>query len=319
MGLSKGISANMVIDTVNEDDLSYLYKFYNLAAYKNFHGGFDSVDAKEAFTNLYESIKTLTDAETSSLAESTAIAMYSAAIQSIAEPRVISTPKGTTVNGVSVWGYFGSLYFNLTQGYISKAGFSTGKMLLELNKPRKNVTGTYQDDIVPTAFAIGHARDFLSDFLLAFSGHSGGRVLAASCTSDDSELNSAKVITSLSTGNWLSAMYYSTAAICTFAAHIECADSVDLPGDIDEMCIVLQQWPEFLLVPEEYRYEYEEENLYPSLIKAANSIYAGEVEELADFVQDAAEEMGGCMKVFLETYMSGYVLMLSVAVLVTTA
>lgn len=57
MGLSKGISANMVIDTVNEDDLSYLQKFYNLAAYKNFRSGFDSVDAKEAFTNLYESIK----------------------------------------------------------------------------------------------------------------------------------------------------------------------------------------------------------------------------------------------------------------------
>lgn len=175
--------------------------------------------------------------------------MYSAAIQSIFEPRVISTPKGTTVNGVNVWDYFGSLYFKLTQGYISKAEFSTGKMLLELNKPRKDVAGTYQDDIVPTA--LGHARDFL----LAFSGHSGGRMLAVSCTSDDSELNSAKGITSLSTGTWLSAMYYSIAAICTFEAHIECADSVDLPGDIDEMCIVLQQWPEFLLVPEEYRYE----------------------------------------------------------------
>lgn len=62
-----------------------------------------------------------------------------------------------------------------------------------------------------------------------------------------------------------------------------CPNNVELPGDIDDMCLVLQQRPEFLLVPEQYQFQYIEENWYLRIIKAANSIYEGEMEEFDMF------------------------------------
>lgn len=326
MGLESGVTIKMVQNAIDEDDIKYLYHFYNLAAFQNMNGGFTTTEATESFVSLYEAVQALTDADTSNSTETAAISKFHAAIQSIAKPRSVVIGSNIYVNGQNIWGEFGSVIFYLTQGYVNKAGIAIGKVLLILNTPRINVFGSYNDTIVPNAYANSYAQDFLLVLLQAYSKKDEGRMLAArkldSCTgnTEDSLVDSAKTIAALYSGNWASALYQGTKAVCNYADIADtCQDKFDMPDDIIAMCDVLQNWPEFALDVAEYLFEFAEENFFPGLIKAANSIFQGASMQMKDFVADAADEIGDCAMDLLKAFLSGPMLSISAAAILVAA
>lgn len=326
MKLDSGVTYEMVQDAVDEADIKYLYHFYNLVTITNMNGGFDPTEATNAFISLYEAIKSLTDAGTSGSVEASAISRFQTAIQSIAVPRVVSINRNYYVNGQNVWYYFGEVIFNLTQGYTDRAGVSVGKILLALNTPQRYPVDGYKDEIYPSIAAASHAREFLSVLLATYSSKNGGRMLAArkldSCldNANDSVKESAKTLTALETGKWVSALYHGIKAVCNYADVADtCQDKFDLPDEIMEMCNILENWPDLVLDAAQYLFKFAEKNLFPNFIKAANSVFRGIAEEVGDFFGDAGEEIGGCLMDVMHAFLGGPMLSISAAAVLIAA
>jgi len=323
MELQLGITQQMVQAIADLNDVSKLYKFYNLAARTNFNGGFNSTEMKDAFSNFYEAIKALTDARVSGSTETSAIAKFKAVIQSISAPVIITTANGTTVNGLYVWDDFNTISLELTRGNLKEAGLAAGRFMSALSKPPQEVVDGPKDEYVqPIEYATNHSREFLVVLVAGYTGNSNrldyvDKIL--DCAGDIKDLlkGSAQTISALQSGKWPQALYQGIKALCGVSKVTNsCQDSFDLPEEIDQICDVLDNWPKYTLDAAKYLFSVAEKNLFPSFVKAANLINQGVTSGINDFLEDAAKELSTCFLDLLGAILGGPALVLSAAIVV---